>query len=158
MRRRRFRGKRRYYRSLKARAARFTLDTSTDGWFDLWHTHFDWHGHGARGLTHRRLHLSALFLAFERVVEQCQDPGAPIQVFVSIAPDAEAEQDALYAHTANPNGTPFPYAFDGYVWGIDPPPLLAPYVQGRRWQVGVRRADDGREWFAVRPREKPLRG
>ena len=37
------------------------------GWFDLWHTHVDWHGEGNANPAVRRECLRVLFAAWERV-------------------------------------------------------------------------------------------
>jgi hypothetical protein len=64
------------------------------------------------------------------VVLQSTQSGRSIQVFVSIAPSTVPEQDALYVHTPNPNGTPFPHQFEGVRWGAPVPPTLRPFIDG----------------------------
>ena len=146
-----FRGKRRYYRNLARLSEAFRIDPSDGAWFDLSHTHFDWKGHSRRGLSHRRLHLLALFKAFQRALAQVSRAALPIQVFVSIAPEREAEQDALYVHSENPNGTPFPYAFANTVWDVPVPELVRPYLEPT-WQVGASDLE-GQTWYTVRAAE-----
>ena len=55
-----FRGQRRYYRSLASNFVHENLDF--DSWFDLWHTHIDWKGYGNLSWKHRKSHLESLFL------------------------------------------------------------------------------------------------
>jgi len=74
-----------------------------------------------------------------------------VQVFVSIAPESEAQQDALYLHTPNPNGTPFPHPFEGVCWDASPPSLVRTFGENASWQVGVVAAADGQRWWVVRP-------
>lgn len=148
---RKLRGGRRYYARLRERAATFSVDLGPASWYDLWHTHFDWRGHSHGSGRARRAHLDALFTAFRRVLVQAADSTIAVQVFVSIASDRESEQDALYVHTPNPNGSPFPYAFEGVRWDVAPPPILRPFVQGEPWDVGA--VDVERSvWWMVRPR------
>jgi hypothetical protein len=127
----------------------FSVDLRTENWFDLSHTHFDWPGHGRRGARHRRQHLAALFTAFRRAIEQTRTAERPLQVWVSIAPDNEPEQDALYVHSPNPNGTQFPYAFRGVQWNANAPPFLRDFVADPSWDLG-RLDADGQIWYVVR--------
>ena len=91
------------------------------------------------------------FAAFERALDQVSAVDEPMQVFVSITPEPEAHQDALYVHTPNPNGRPFPHSFEGVRWDVIPPPSLRAFVEGQRWQTGGL-SDDPRCWWVVRPR------
>jgi hypothetical protein len=136
------RGGRRYYERLRKRAREFSIDLRSDQWFDLWHEHFDWHGVSRRGGRHRAEHLRAAFVAFKRVVNQCIASDRPVQVFVSIAPASEAYQDALYVHTPNPNGTPFPHVFEGIWCGVVPPALVRDFVQSEPWDTGAFTSDN----------------
>lgn len=112
------RGGKRYYKGLRERASTFGLDLDSGRTYDLWHKHFDWHGHSRRGVRHRAEHLAALFVAFKRALVETSASSVPAQVFVSLAPACHSEQDALYVHTPNPNGTPFPHSFNGVRWDI----------------------------------------
>jgi len=143
------RGGRRYYRALTSRAESFRIDLSETSWYDLWHTHFDWCGYGRRGRRHRRPHLEALFTAFGRALDQAKESRKPVQVFVSIASVAECEQDALYVHTPNPNGTPFPYRFNGVVWGVKPPDSVRHHLAVPHWRVGRIQSNDQVTWVIV---------
>lgn len=153
-RKRKFRGKGRYYRRLRERAAHFVLDVTDEIGFDLWHTHFDWPGHSNRGLRHRRLHLEALFHAFRRVLNQAGELERNLQVFCHIAPDSCPEQDALYVHSENANGTPFPYFFPDTEWGVTPPQFLRTFLDDD-WEIGVSELD-GEHWYSVRPVEDAI--
>jgi hypothetical protein len=136
------RGGRRYYARLRRKGATFSIDLTPPRWYDLWHEHFDCRGHSRGRGRARRAHLDALFTAFRRMLQQAADAGAAVQVFVSIAPDAKAEQDALYVHTPNPNGTSFPHRFEGVQWDVVPPPVVRACVEHEQWQVGAL----GGEW------------
>lgn len=143
------RGVSRYVRRLNSTANSFSVKLTDDNWFDLWHYHFDWHGYGRRDWALRQLHLKALFVAFERVLSQVQESGARLQVFVSIAPMPHADQDALYVHGQNPNGTPFSCQYAGVEWDVPPPSFLRPFVADRPWRVGLLTKDNQR-WWVVR--------
>jgi hypothetical protein len=75
----------------------------------------------------------------------------PAQVFVSLAPACHSEQDALYVHTPNPNGTPFPHSFNGVRWDIATPAFLRRFVDGEAWKIGALSGKD-EGWWVVRPR------
>lgn len=148
---RKFRDARRYYRTLAREAAQFIV-TLEPPWFDLWHTHPDWHGDGNRSWKHRRRHLEAGFTMFRRVVEQLRDWPVPHQVWLVI--DAvDSAQDAVYVHTPNPNADNFPYPFDHVRWDAEVPERLKPFVTESEWQFG--RSDDRWTHFWVRPRSAP---
>ena len=74
-----------------------------------------------------------------------------MQVFVGISPACWPEEDALYIHTSNPNGTVFPYRFPGVSWGVQPPAFLREFVAGEPWEIGVLERE-GKHWFVVRDR------
>jgi len=149
---RKLRGGKRYYARLRRKAETFSVDLTPPHWYDLRHVHFDWHGHSRGEGSARRAHLDALFTAFRRVLRHAADAETHAQIFLSIAPPAHAEQDALYVHTASPNGTPFPHRFDDVRWGLVPPPLLRAFVEGEAWEVGAFGGDrDG--WWVILPRD-----
>ena len=104
-----------YYFNLARRARLFRLPVSRDQWFDLWHTHFDWQNFGALGKLDRRKHLNATFVAFGRARQQLGVWGQPHETFVRAAPH-DSGGDAVYVHSANPNGTPFPLV---HHWGTE---------------------------------------
>lgn len=149
MRIKKLRGARRYYRGLRQRGDAFWIDLGPDRWYDLWHQHFDCRGYSRRSGRARTRHLEALFTAFRRTVAQANAAGRPVQVFVSIAPDCVSEQDALYVHTPNPNGTPFPHPFDDVQWGMAAPPRLRAFLQNATWEIGVT-TKRGERWWVVR--------
>jgi hypothetical protein len=148
----RFRGARRYYEALQVRAETFSLDLREGHWFDLWHEHFDFDGHGRRGVKHRREHLAALLTAFQRAVRQARESGHPLQVFASIAPETQPEQDALYVHSPNPHGTPFPHPFKDTTWDAKVPtrvPGLREFLLSGQWELGSRSVE-GEMWYVIR--------
>ena len=147
------RGGRRYYAKLKERSATFAVDLEASQWYDLWHKHFDWYGYGRRDRRARQAHRTALFTAFSRILVQVAQIDRPVQVFVSIAPDRTPEDDALYLHTPNPNGTPYPHSFDGVDWKIRPPAFLSRFTKGEPWELGALKKD-GATWWIVRARSQ----
>jgi hypothetical protein len=131
------RGFSRYVRHLRSEAESFEVPLSTDYSIDMWHRHFDFFGYGRRNWALRRLHIEALFTAFERALGQKRAAGARMQVFVSIAPMVDAEQDALYYHGPNSGGDPYPYLYPGVRWNVSPPVFLRQFLVDKPWQVGA---------------------
>ena len=130
-------------------ADQFQLDGSEASWYDLWHTHVDSVDDGNGSNEARALALSALFTMFERAISQTKKWTKPANVWVLFVP-GNSEDDALYVHTANPNGkVPFPYAFEGVKWGVASPPELQPFI-GEEYEVGI--SDYNGTMFWVRER------
>ncbi len=131
-----------YYRLLRRRARTFKIDLPRKQWCDLWHTHFDWEGHGDLSRIHRRKHLIALFSALSRARRELASQTTPYQLFAAVYPTSSAD-DALYVHTKNPNSTPFPYTFPGALPATTLPPLLASFVNLRYYDVLKAPANSG---------------
>jgi len=102
-------------------------------WCDYSHQHFDWEGFGDRTWRDRRRHLAVLLTAFRRAqVELSRFPGE-YQLFASITP-GDSGGDAVYVHTPNPNGTPYPMVPNGERIS-QLPSLLAGRIDMTRYQV-----------------------
>jgi hypothetical protein len=138
-----------YYYRLRCKARAFKLPLKGDGeqWFDLWHTHFDWHGFGELGSVERRRHLRFAFTAFTRVCSQLRDRGQSYEAFVNIGLHSPAS-DAIYVHTPNPNGTEFPTSKAGSTQIFFVPPVLAHFVDFSKHRV-FRSVVSKDVWYSV---------
>jgi hypothetical protein len=96
-------------------------------WFDLWHTHVDWHGEGNSRPDIRRECVRALFTAFADIESRAAGCLGPFQSWL-VFDAADSGQDAVYLHTPNPNRDNFPYQFEGVAWGVDPPNWLTEFL------------------------------
>ncbi len=105
--RRKFRGKRRYFRGVLAEAEAFQVVADPGSWWDLWHYHADWPGWGNLRWQYRRNHLEALALVFRRVARLVQDELPQAQAWILLS-GRDAGEDAVYLHTPSPSGSPFP--------------------------------------------------
>lgn len=130
-------------------AARFHLNA---GWFDLWHNHFDWDGHGNRSSTLRQQFLHTLYKAFDRALLQAQRR-RNIQVFLSIC-RSDSSKDALYVHTPNPNKRNYPYRFPGCRRMQRVPSLLKTLTGAERFEF-LHSRFAGATWYVVRPCSSP---
>ena len=145
------RGERRDGAALARDAAAYMVRVHAP-WFDLWHEHPDWDGRGNASWRARRAHLAAGFTILRRVAGQFAGWEVPHQVWYVIDP-RDSANDGVYVHTPNPNGSAYPYPFDGVAWGAPVPERLAEFVAGPAWEFG--RSDGRSTHFWVRPRLLP---
>jgi hypothetical protein len=106
--RKRFRGRRRYFRRVHREASAFELEVTGDAWWDLWHYHADWPGWGNLRGRYRREHLRALCRVFQTIALARERFATPFQLWIMLSGD-DAGMDATYLHTPNANDTPFPF-------------------------------------------------
>ncbi|MBM9915496.1 MULTISPECIES: hypothetical protein [Stenotrophomonas] len=125
----------RYWAREEAKANAILDRVLESEWFDYWHTHLDWMGRGNRHVSDRIAVAAGLLRLLERAVTSGRED---VQSWVTLAPDTG--QSALFLHSPNPRGTPWPYPFDGVTWDIAPPdwlaPLLSTGLQPGRWGSG----------------------
>jgi hypothetical protein len=86
-----------------------TLDFSggNNSWFDLWHTHLDWNGEGNKSWQKREKYLTKHIELYHKLSEKLKTYPHPFQLWVEID-EEDADQDAVYIHTPNPNEDNFP--------------------------------------------------
>lgn len=110
--RKRFRGKKGYFRQVRKDAERFELNIDKGSWWDVWHYHADWAGWGNVRWRYRREHLLALSLVFRKIAASSERFSTPFQSWIYLS-GRDAGEDATYLHTPNQNQTPFPVAISG---------------------------------------------
>lgn len=108
----------------KAIAGLERLNFST--WFDFWHTHPDWYSKGNRFPENRAMVAKITYELLCYAEKLSQLRSEPIQIFATICEDTAS--NAVYIHTENPNGTPFPDKFTDTIWDAPPPPELVDVV------------------------------
>lgn len=125
----------RYWKQMEGKGLSALSRINLNGWFSYWHTHPDWKSKGNKCPENRQsaIELSyRLLLVAENLCEQRSDT---IQCWATICEDTGS--NAIYLHTENPNGTPYPYAFDGYEWNIEAEnPILSKVVNLSTHEVG----------------------
>ena len=140
-----------YYRTLWRKARRFHVDMETKQWCDLWHDHLDWDGKGNQSWLDRRRHVGALLHALARAKRELKSFSKPWQVFATIHPTSSTD-DAIYVHTENPNGTPFPWQHERAVSVACLPSLLVGKVSLAHYEVFS--LGSGKErYFLLSPRD-----
>ncbi len=108
---RKHRGLKRYYKNLQTKEENWSGLNFTDpdkAWFDLWHTHFDWHGYGNDSFKRRKPHLDKLFREFDVLEKKAKLLKTEFQIWATLL-DFESYDDALFLHTPNPNHDNFPW-------------------------------------------------
>lgn len=129
-RRRRKRMQRHWARAeAKARAAIDRLDPHS--WFDLWHTHVDWNGRGRASAEDRHMVNAVAVRVLGYLEARLAQRGAAVQVWADLSPDTMGT--AIYAHSANPNGSTFPFNFPEADWQQ---PLLHTWLRSCQPRIG----------------------
>jgi hypothetical protein len=117
------------------------------GWYDLWHDHPDWDAEGNETDEHRSVVASETIRLMKLLEGRLAKRPEPWQVFASFA-TATIEDAAVYVHTPNPNGTPFPHSFDDFVCAKAVPPWLERHLPGAPYIVLEGRYA-GDTWYVI---------
>ncbi|MBB5181551.1 hypothetical protein HNQ44_003016 [Planomicrobium koreense] len=135
------RGKKRYFRNLQKEVAteHLRLDFGKDSWFDLWHTHLDFHGHGNSSMKIRREHIKAHIGLYRSLLERLESFEKPFQSWVEID-DHDAGSDAVYIHTPNPNEDNFPLKIANVKWAVDLPYYFKDLIDPKEFDAGYYRS------------------
>lgn len=139
-----------YYRKLLKASGGFVVDMASKKWCNRYHTHFDLDGKGKDGRVHRIRHLNAHLRALRRARLELQSSELPYQLFAYIDLNA-SENDAVYVHTPNPDGTDFPIDLNCMPEEVTPPPLLSCRIDRRLFRV-LRSTNPDPQIFYVVPR------
>jgi len=125
----------RYWDKMKKKAQQCFNGLDSSGWFDYWHCHIDWEGKGDTRPENRE---AAIALGFE-ILKIAEDfissvPG-PIQCWWFV--HKHAWEDAVYLHSPNENGTPFPNDFKDVTWGLIDLEHLNQLVDTTKYKIGT---------------------
>lgn len=82
-----------------------------NSWFDLWHEHPDMNGKGNGSPSLRTETLNKLLETYSFLKTQLKSYPDAYQIWMLVS-ENDSGEDAVYIHTANPNGTPFPIQLD----------------------------------------------
>ncbi len=125
----------RYWAREEAKADAILDRVLESEWFDYWHTHLDWKGRGNGHPTDRVAIAAALLRLLQRMVSTARKD---VQCWVTLA--ADTGNSALFLHSRNPQGTPWPHPFEGTRWDAEMPEWLAPLLpvsmQAGSWGEG----------------------
>jgi hypothetical protein len=124
-----------YWARSEARA-RCSIDRlNFSSWFDFWHTHIDWNGRGNSQLGNRQDVAAATIRLLNYLELRAQDRREPIQLWATICDNTM--DNAVYAHSPNPNRDSYPNDFKGTQWDASIPDWLAAVVHGGKFEVGA---------------------
>ena len=116
--------------------------------FDYWHTHPDWRIRCNRFHEARAMAASATYELLQYAEHLASGRSGEIEVFGSLCENTG--DNAVYLHSANPNGTPFPVEFSGVQWDVSLPGELAGIVNPERHQIGLQTLEDGSFQYFIR--------
>lgn len=138
----------RYWNQMEGRATRAIADVADSDWFDHWHVHPDWKGRAERADNRpASVALAIKLLKAAEVVASLR--GDPVQAWLAIGPSAK--EDAVYLHSSNGNGTPFPFAFDNVEWEVEVPSWLSLGNDERKTHtLGKASYEEGPVWILIR--------
>ena len=128
----------------------FKLDFGAQPWFDLWHTHVDWDGHGNENSAERKKYLAQLFSCFEQLQDVAADNLAEHQVWCIVCEDSR--EDAVYLHSPNPNVDNFPYEFEGVYWQDEIPDLIVEFFDQKKMRLGKYDCNNGETIYYIKPK------
>ena len=119
-------------------------------WFDYWHAHPDWRFRCNRFPEAKAMTASATYALLQYAEQLASVRKGEIQVFGTLCENTG--DNAVYLHSANPNGTPFPVEFAGVQWDVSLAAELADIVNQERHQVGLQTFEDGSFQYVIRAR------
>ena len=103
-------------------------------WFDYWHTHPDWKAKGNKSLGDRVAVASQTYKLLNHAETLLKSRGPSVQCWATFC--ESTTDNAIYIHSQNPNGSPFPYQFDGIQWGVEPPQEAASLIDLQKHEIG----------------------
>jgi len=116
-----------------ARAVEYTESRDIFGWFDLWHSHIDWKSKCNRFSETRAIAARMTYKLLLATEIHFAPRREPIQIFALICEDTGS--NAVYVHTSNPNGTPYPCELI-VDWGVEAPAELVDVVDHSIHEIG----------------------
>ncbi|MBD0296597.1 MAG: hypothetical protein ICV84_15595 [Flavisolibacter sp.] len=85
-----------------------------NSWFDFWHTHVDWKGHGNDSWEARLPYLNELVRLFNELKSELKQYPKEYQLWMLID-EQDSGEDAVYIHSPNPNEENFPLVVENVV-------------------------------------------
>mgnify|MGYP000844078193 CR=1 FL=1 len=136
-----------YWNSMERKCDVALSNIEPNDWFDLWHTHPDWSGKGNRVINLPRV-TQLTYSVLQKAEALMEDRKEEAQCFALFKSDTSL--NSVYIHTDNPNGSEFPFAFQGVEWGKENG-ILAEVVNKKTHEIGLSNLG-GEQSFFVRKR------
>ncbi|MED4285380.1 hypothetical protein P4679_25995 [Priestia megaterium] len=146
------RGKRRYFRELWETVKSIKINPDNKEGYNYKHFHLDFYGYGNYSVKMRKEHITAHIELCKRLREQLSGHINSFQCWVTIDMD-DASADAVYLHTENSTGNPFPNEFEGVNWDCGIPSFLTTVLDKDKYCIGHFFSEYG-EAYIIKPKEK----
>lgn len=124
----------RYWNQQRQKAFSAIDHLAVESWFDLWHTHIDWHSCGNKCDETRSDAALLTCVVLQYALGKFKARKDPIQIWAIICQDTS--ENAVYIHSQNPNGSGFPYDFGETTWGIEIPKELRSLDTFDQYEMG----------------------
>ncbi len=138
----------RYWSDMEVKAIEYFESRDFSSWFDYAHCHIDWKGKGDSRPENRITCLELGYKIFQLALNKCHSSNIDIQCWWSV--HEESYDDAIYLHSENDNGTPYPYNFDGIVWDTKENESLSKIIDLSLYRVGVIKNSYGITYIVAR--------
>jgi hypothetical protein len=142
----------RYANSREKVGAQALAQIDPDSWFNGWHFHPDIK---SRGNKAKPIMASLTYRLLCQAEARMEHRGAQAQVWATLEPNTGAS--AVFIHTDNPYGAPFPWNFAGVDWDVSLPQELERLIEANH-EVGVSSTEDGICYYIRRRTNEPDAG
>ncbi|WP_139215459.1 hypothetical protein [Lysobacter sp. cf310] len=123
-----------YWARAEARGRRQIDRLDMNSWFDFWHVHVDWYGRGNTGPENVPEIAAATVRLLQYLETFAKDRSEPIQLWATLC--SNTMDNAVHAHSRNPNGTAYPHGFHAVDWDPTVPDWVAAAVPVGTHQIG----------------------
>ncbi|MEG3792609.1 hypothetical protein V1318_21015 [Lysobacter sp. CCNWLW3] len=124
-----------YWARVEARGRRHIDRLDLTGWFDYWHTHVDWYGRGNSRPENAPEIAAATVRLLQYLELLAKDRPEPIQLWATLC--SNTMDNAVYAHSQNPNGTACPRDFRAVTWDPPVPGWVSAAIPSGGHQIGM---------------------
>jgi hypothetical protein len=138
-----------YWARAEARGRRNIDRLDLTSWFDYWHTHVDWYGRGNTRPENVPKIAAATVRLLQHLEGLAKDRSEPIQLWATLC--GNTMDNAVYAHSPNPNGSVYAHDFHAVTWDSPVPDWAAAAVPSATHQIGMA-SYDGEVVYLVRQR------
>lgn len=143
----RFRGRKRYYKTIEKRINEFEPHWDTDSWYSMWHWHFDNRGR-SETIKERRIHLKYYLKLLDGIRGSKIIRMKDFQTWIFIDHDAPT-CDALFIHTENPY-TEFHINYSQLNWIQEVPTWMRGLINSDEYKIGKGiREEDGSIFYII---------
>lgn len=131
----------RYWDKMMNHAVNSFSNLDPSGWFDYWHCHIDRYGKGCKRPENRESSIALGYEILKMAEEFKSKVNGPIQSWWFV--QEHSFDDAVYLHSPNENGSPFPYDFEGVDWSKSNNETLSKVVDLKKFKIGTMLDEQG---------------